>query len=378
MRSAAIINPSTPAEAAARAALDRLERLLAQDPGDAVLLAQAADAALAAGALERAQQLIESGRRLSAGGSVWRFRQSSLHIARRELDQARAVLGALQQEGLRHPLIAHNLARLASIEGDFGACLEILRPWVDSEAGRSDSALQMLWLRALHRLERFNEAWQWARQRLTEGSLSPHAAAVASLVAIDVADLEAALALSQQALDAGEPPLEALVARACVALHQGDGAQARELLEAALELNPKEGRTWSALGFVALLEQRLSEARLVFERTLVLLPAHIETWHGLGWCRLLQHELAGAVKAFEAALRLDPGFAESHGALAVAQALQQQGQSAREHLARALELEPWNLAAHYAQALLSGQTGDLPAVERLARRYLGRSSWRGR
>lgn len=378
MRSAAIINPPTPAAAAAAAALDRLERLLGQDPGNAALLAQAADAALAAGALERAQQLIEAGLRLPGAGSVWRFRQSSLHIARRELDQAREVLGALQREGLRHPLIAHNLARVVSLEGDFGACLEILRPWIDSEAGRSDSALQMLWLRALHRLERFNEAWQWARQRLAEGSLSPHAAAVASLVAIDVADLEAASALSQQALDAGEPPIEALVARACVALHERDGAQARGLLEAALQLNPKDGRSWSALAFVTMQEQRLDQARLLFERALALLPGHIETWHGLGWCRLLQHELEAAAEAFEAALRLDPAFAESHGALAVARALQQQGERARAHLARAIELEPWNLAAHYAQALLAGQTGELPEVARLGRRYLGRSSWRGR
>ena len=372
------MNTPDPHPAAPTNPLERLEQFLRLDPGNPLLLAETADAALAGGAYERAQQLIDTGLALPGDPSIWRFRHSSLYIAQRRLDEAHQILSALLQEGGKHPVVAHNLAYIELLRGDFEACLRVLQPWIDSPAGKDDGALQILWLRALHRLDRVDEAWQWAKPRRADGSLSPAAAGVASLVALDVGDMEAALDLSQRALEADIPPMEALVARASVALAQRDAPCARELLEAGLKLNPQDGRAWSTLAFTAMLEKQLGQAQQLFEKALRFGPDHIETWHGLGWTCVLRQNLAGAAAAFESALRLDPQFGENHGALAVVKALQGQDQSALEHVGQAIELEPSNMAARYAQALLSGEAGELEAFQRLTRRFLGKSRRRAR
>ncbi len=372
------MNTGKPENGTMKSALDRLEEFLELDPANPLLLAETADAALAGGAFQRAQQLINDGLKLPGDPSAWHFRQANLYIAQRHLDEARHVLATLEQAGGKHPAIAHNLGYIQLLKEDFEACRETLQPWIDTGAANDDSALQILWLRVMHRLDRMEEAWDWVKQWRAAQVLSPGAAGVASLIALDLGDFDAALALSQQALHDAGPQLEALVARASVSLARQDAASARHSLDAALKLNPDDGRTLSTMGFVAMLEHRVGEARQRFNKALSFVPGHIETWHGLGWACVLQQDWVAAQAAFESALRLDPEFAESHGALAVVHALQGHTQYARDHIDRATQLDASNLAARYAQAVLSGQARDLQDLERLTRPHSGKRHRRPR
>ena len=369
---------SQPAANAASPRLDRLEQLLRVDPENPLLLADTADAAIAAGAFDRAQELVDAG--LAATGSLpgWRFRQATLYIARRRLDDARAVLLALERDGGKHPTLSHNIAYVEFLKGDLEACLKVLEPWMGGAAGGEDSSLQVLWLRAMHRLDRMEEAWEWVQTRMAARALSPQGAGIASLIALDLTQMDAAAALSKEALATGAPQLEALVASASVALSAQDAPRARQLLEAGLRLNPDDARVWSTLGFVSMLEERLPDARKAIEKALEIAPGHVETWQGLGWACVLQQDWPAATSALEEALRLDPDYGESHGALAVVLALQGRTDAARKHCERALELDPSSVSARYASAIISGEARDLKEMQRLAGRLMSRSRRRAR
>jgi tetratricopeptide (TPR) repeat protein len=233
-----------------------------------LLLADTTEAALATGAFERAQQLIDAGLQVPGDTRAWRFRQSGLYIAERRLDEARQVLLVLEQEGGKHPAIAHNLAYVELLKGSFQSCVEIIEPWIGAGAASGDdSSLQVLWLRALHRPDRTEEAWQWVKQRLAAASLSPAAAGVASLIAVDLGNLDAALGLSQQALD-GRPPkhIETWQGLGWTCVLQRDLPSAATAFEVALRLDPDYGESHGALAVVQALHGQAESARELVDR----------------------------------------------------------------------------------------------------------------
>jgi cytochrome c-type biogenesis protein CcmH/NrfG len=178
--------------------------------------------------------------------------------------------------------------------------------------------------------------------------------------------MDDAMALSQQALDAGFIQVEPLMARASVALAQRQGAAARELLQTALKLNPDDARTWSSLGFAGLIDQEFGAAREAFETASSLRPSQIESWQGLGWTCVLQQDYPSAVGAFAKAVALDDESAESHGGKAVAHAAQGEQEDARQHIARALVLDGADPAARLAQDILAGKSAGPDALNTLA------------
>lgn len=355
--------------------LDRLERFLQEDPQNETLLADAFETGLAAGAFDRAAFHLNHAHALGYRGPAWPLREAQWLLAQRRFDEASAVLEATAPEasGSLATAVAHDLAYIALKTGNFSAGLERLAPWLEasnSEAS-SDPALQVLWLRLLHRGRGPADAVAWARQREAENRLSPQLAGVAALAALDENDFDSCLRWSDAALRQGGPTLEALVARASAALAQRDVAVARKLLEQALHEHPDDGRSWSAMGYTDLLEQRLPQARGDFEKALAHMPEHIGTWHGLAWTLLLQGELDGAQRAFERALTLDRNFGESHGGLAVVLARRDDREGARQAIARALGLDVGSISARYAEAVLDGSAQDAQALQRLAHRLLG-------
>ena len=367
------MNSPLPDQPTPKARHERLELLLQQDADNGLLLADAAEAALAAGALDRADQLIEMGMRQPDGDSAWRFRLASLRIAQRRLAEARALLLALEAEGGKHPAVTHNLAYVELLAGNFSTCAQMLRPWIDdgiAGAGSQDPALQALWLRAMNHLGLLEEAWDWTQRRIASGTLGAPAAGVASLIAVDLSRMDDALQLSQLALDAGVAQVEPLIARASVALTKREGAAARKLLQAALKLNPNDARTWSCLGFAEMVDQKYGASREAFEKALRVVRSHLESWQGLGWACVLQHELQAAGKAFDEAIALDAMNAESLGGRAVVHALQGATKLAQEYADRALALDSVNKSAQFAQGLLLGEKAGPEALKALATNLL--------
>jgi tetratricopeptide (TPR) repeat protein len=360
----------------AAARLMRLERYLQEDPANAALLADACDAAIEAGEHAHALVHLAAAAGLGLDPQAWTFRRARLCIAQRDLERAGELLESLRAAMGQHPVLAHDLAYVAFLQDDFSRCRELLQPWLDDGtpggAMPADEleALQVLCLRATHRLGLVQEGWTWARDRAAEGKLLPAAQGVASLLAIDADDFGAASALADTALDSHPLQGEALVARATVALAQRETSLAGKLLARALEGNADDGRTWSTLGFASLQAQDLERAETQFERALRTMTAHIGTWHALGWTRLLRQDLAGALRAFQEALALDHNFAESHGALGLVLGLRGDGAQAEHHLAVADRLDPQNVTGRYARALLKGEAGEVQRLQDWVARLL--------
>ncbi|KQV92862.1 tetratricopeptide repeat protein [Rhizobacter sp. Root1221] len=356
--------------------LDRLEGYLQQDPENLALVGESFDAALQAGAWLRAETHLRKAQALAGHAPGWTLKEGQWLLAQHRFGEARAVLQVLSDapdvpDDLR-PVVAHDLAYIALREGAPESGLAVLAPWVEVTPSQAvDGALQVLWLRLMHRAQRLDAAMAWARERWQVRQLATAAAGVASLVALDESDFTASLLWSDHALKEPGAPVEALVARASVALAEQAPALSRQLLQHALRLNPTDGRTWSALAFTDLMEQQLDAARASFAKALQAMPEHVGTWHGLGWTCLSQGDTDAALRAFEQAIELDRNFAESHGGLAVVLAMRKANDAAQEAIDRAIRLDGTSLSARYAQALLSGDASDSRSLRRLATRLLG-------
>ncbi|HEX7649480.1 MAG TPA: tetratricopeptide repeat protein [Noviherbaspirillum sp.] len=366
------IRPTSDHSHVALERLARLESYLITDPANQQLISDAFDTAIAAGKFDRAETLLERGRRDATDFSAWAFRESNLRIAQRRLEDASALLQSLQEHLGLHPAIGQNLANIAFLQQRFADSRSLLQPFANAEdATANDSSLQVLWLRTLHRLNALQDALDWCDRHMKAGTLSPAAAGVASLICIDADRIALAKRLSEGSLSANPEQMEALAARATVALAERDPAEAKRQLEKALRINPEDGRSWSALGLANLLAGEVEQAVQDFRRAVNFMPSHIGTWHGLGWAHLMRRDLKEAHHAFETALSLDRNFAESHGALAVVQAMTGQRESAMESIERAMRLDKAGLSARYAEAILSGTADNAEAMQILAQRILG-------
>lgn len=367
------------AHAAAPDAIGRLQRLASyveDDPMNPQLLAEAWDAAMAAGDHVAAARFAGAGERCDEGGrAVWLQRQAHSAMAAGRHRDAEHLLVRARARGVPPQVVDHDLACIALKEGDLENCVGLLEPWLD--APESIDQVQALWLRAMHRLRRLAPAWEWVESRERSGlGLRSDAAAVASLLAIDADRFDAARTFADRALAHREDAVEALTARGCVALAEGDGGAAQRWLLAAEGVQPSDGRIQSALGLVALHAGRLDEAQRRFESAVEALPLHVGSWHGLGWSRLLQGDLEPAMAAFRQAVGLDPNFGESHGAVGLVLVLQGRRDEAEPHLRRAHGLDARNVTASFAQALGSGQVTP-SQFNALARRLLDRPGFFG-
>jgi len=367
------------------ARLERLQRYLLEDPANPVLLVDAFETALACGEHGQAEAVIEAAESRGGDRAQWMFRRARLAIARKDLALAAELLEALRRDTDDHPVVVHDLAHVCLLQGDLPRCRSLLQPWMEEPAASAQNAmpapvhaaLQVLWLRALHRLQLLDDARSWALVRDAAGTLDASARGVASLIALDLGDFTTARQWSVTALEADPEQMEALVARACVALAEEETADATLLLQRALERNPTDGRVWSALGLAALQARNLPLAQARLETAVLHLPGHVGTWHALGWARLLQEARTAALDAFRHALALDRNFAESHGAIGLLLALGGQAADAQQHLDVADRLDPHNVTARYARALLAGDVRDAESLHRVAVRLLDRPGFFG-
>ncbi|TFY97072.1 tetratricopeptide repeat protein [Ramlibacter humi] len=360
------MNPNPSSAAATR--LQRLAAYLKEDPANPALLADACEAAIACGEHQRAREYIQSAERLSLDPAEWTFRRARLAIAQRELPEAARLLEQLATESGPHPVLAHDLAYVRFLQGDAEACHAVLQPWLEQAAKLPDPqrrALQVLWLRAEHRLQHLEEALEWARRQDGAGTLDPVARGVASLIALDENELDLARRWAEAALLADPTQHETLVARGSVALADGDLPGAARWLQQALQGHPDDGRTWSALGFASLQAMKLPDAQAQLERAVTAMPEHIDSWHALAWARLLQGDRGAALAALREALKLDASHAGTHAALALVLALGGEREEAERHLSEAERLDPGHATSAYARAVLSGQAGDARSLQQL-------------
>lgn len=361
------MNPTAPAQPLG--SLESLEGYLAQDPGNDGLRAEAFDTALRLGQLDRAALHLGAGLQSGQRAQAWRLRQGHLQMAQRDWPAAVATLTHLLDHGEPPAALVEaascDLALIALRTGQPDEGLARLAPLMPPQAAPSPP-VQVLWLRLKHHSDELGDLLDHAKAWAAAHALTPEAAGVASLAALDAGELTLSQAWSREALTRLPRQLEALVVQGSLALARQAPAEAQQWLQQALQVNPQDGRAWSAWGFAQMLGGDLAAARAGFDRAVEALPEHIGTWHGLGWACVFQGDLAAARLAFEQALALDRNFAESHGGLAVVLAHQGDRTAAEGAVAVALRLDRHCMSAHYAQAVLQGKADDPAHLQRLA------------
>ena len=352
-------------QATARQRLTRLQGYLSVDPGNETLRADIFYTALEAGELDVAQAELTRALGERADDPVWRHRRSTLFLATKRYDEARAALQELLDAGVNDPAIVHDLAFALFRLGHVDRAAETVLPLLDAPELR-DGPAWPLWLRCMHRLEREDVGLERFRAQLALGGPSADAIGVASLMAIDAGQLAEANVWSKTALQRQPDHLEALVARGTLALSAGALQEALQYYQRALSVSPSDGRTWSGVALVRMAFGDLPGADEAFGRAVETMPEHVGTWIAHGWCRLLRNEPAEARRSFEEAVRRDRNLGECHGGLAVALARLGERDAAKREIDLALRLEPKGLGARYAEAVLAGKAEDPDTVRKLS------------
>ena len=243
---------------------DRLDGYLRFDPSNELLLADAFEAAMAAGRLDRAEAHVRAGLTDTATPASWQFRQASLAIARNDLAGAQELLSRLKSSPHVEPAVLFNLGFVHYRLKHFEDCVDVLQPLVVRVPNELEwvSKAQAMWLRALHRLGELNRAWKWVMEaQQAQTNLEAEVCGVASLLALDIDQLEHAHRLSEWALQRLPSQTEALVVRGSIALGRGNADVAAASAQAVLREHGEDGRTRSLLGFATLLSQDLPGQR---------------------------------------------------------------------------------------------------------------------
>jgi tetratricopeptide (TPR) repeat protein len=351
-----------------RAQLERTQVYLAQDPDNLSLLARGIDLALALGDAAEAQRHADHALALKPGDPYFRFRAARASAASRDWEQAVPALQALLDEHA-DANIASALAQCLIAQGRHEEAAGVLVPFGDDAELSAEAAVQLV--RSLHHAGRLDEAKAIAARHAGRLSAAPAFCAAASLLYLDLGELDAAARLAAEARAGGAAPIEALVVQGSLALTE-DTARAAALFDQVLAVSPEEGRSWAGLGMASMMKRDFDTAQTQLERARKAMPHHVGTMHLLAWSRLLKGDLDGAQRDFAAALDEDRNFGESHGGMAVAHAMRGERAQAEREIELALRLDPESLSARYAQMVLSGVADDPERFSRLAVKLLAR------
>ena len=350
---------------------ERLNRLLGyvkQDPENLLLIGVLFDQAMLLRELSIAEDAINKGLQLSNHDAGWRNRQAILLIAKRQFDDAKAILLELAETGHMESGVQFNLAYIAFCSHQYEQALALANELL-SDAALAAEALYLI-IRCMHHLKQFKEALLLMDSAHTGNEVSPKVFGAAALLAVDSGDLELAKEFAGKALSRAPDQVDALVAMGTLILLDRDVDQSLQVLTRVLALKPDEGRAQSAIGLCYMQKNDPVQALPYLKSATENMPMHIGTWLALGWCYISQQDLSHANSAFTQALNLDRNFAESHGAYAVCSLMQGQKQLAEEHTERALRLDPRCMSGLYARAILNGSEEDMKQVSQFADQIL--------
>ncbi|MGK6317894.1 tetratricopeptide repeat protein [Sphingomonas sp. DT-204] len=337
--------------------LDMLLGFLDRDPENVAMLADAADAALAARKPDIATSLLD---RLAALGSIGPRERNLAGLAAMQtqrFDDAAGIFRALLDEGQDAPGLRFNFAWSAAAAGDFDGALQAL----DDATVDALPQAAMLKTQLLHQTERWEEAAAFARVAIARHPDDPGLMAAVSVLALDLEDSELARACAARA---GEHP-DALTTLGALALAEDDAAAARALFDRALAANRSASRAWIGRGLTKLLSGEQMAAGADIDRGAEMFGDHLGSWIAAGWAYFVAGDRTTARKRFETALEIDPAFAETQGSLAVLDVLDGRIAEARERATVALRLDRQSYSAALAQTLLAAGDGDRERARRI-------------
>lgn len=344
---------------ASRVAL--LSRYLEQDPGNARLAVECAEAALEAGqpalALTALAQVPEDHELSDRAGNLAGL------AAMRSGDQATAQrhFSRLLEQRPDDPALRFNLAWSRALEGDAEGARETL----------DDALLETLPQAALLDLQlahRFDDDLEPARAKMAaylarHGDYAPLQAA-ASVLAMELGDTELARACASKA---GDHP-DALATLGALDLGQNLADEAKRRFSRSLQLRSDNPRAHIGLGLAKLASGDKAGACLSLDKGAEQFRDHLGSWIAAGWAHCLAGDPEQARARFETALVLDDTFAEAQGSLAALDALTGDLDAARQRLDRAVRLDRASFSAALAGTLLAQAEGDEEGARRLFER----------
>jgi tetratricopeptide (TPR) repeat protein len=336
---------------------DRLLTLLAADPDNLSLIADAADAALAERRPAEAAELMA---RYAAAAPLPPREAGLAGLAALQLgrfEAAAAQFGSLTEIGVDDPAVRFNLAWSRAMLKDHAGALAL----IDEPLARELPQAAMLKVQLLHEQGAFDEAASCARDYIERHPDHRGLMAAVSVLALDVED--EALA-ARCAGKAGDHP-DALTTLGTLALGEERATEALDIFERALARNANVPRAWVGLGLAKLLSGQPESAAADIDRGAEMFGDHLGSWIASGWTYFVNKDLVTSRARFEHALALDPKFAESHGALAVLDILDGRTDEGRARSEVALRLDRNCYSGALAKVLLASAAGDAEQARRI-------------
>lgn len=342
--------------------LARLLGYLESDPGNAALLRDCAEAAMAAGDAAVADDCYA---RLETADVLTESEASAAGLAAMQSGRQARAIGLFETLADAHPgdpAIRFNLAWSLALDRQYDRAETLL----DEATVAALPQAAMLDLQLRHERGDFDGAAEKLRPYLAaHGDYAPLQAA-ASVLAMDL-DEEA---LARQAAIAGGDHPDALTTLGTLTLGDGDAAEAHRLLERAMAQNAASPRTWIGLGLANLSLGATAEALQQIDHGAALFEDHLGSWIAAGWAYLVAGDHDTAAVRFAKAMSLDDNFAECHGSLATMQALGGDFEAARRSIAIAFRLDRQCFSAAFAQILVVSAAGDASKAGHILERAL--------
>lgn len=351
---------------------ERLTTYLARDPGNLMLLEEAADAALLCGLKTEAMILLDRALVIEPASPSLQFKKGKVLLATQDYPGAAAAYQQMVDAGNYHPAISYNLAYALFASGQPVEALKQL----DSIAPawhKELPQLELLYARTLHRLQDHEQALRHADAYVGLNPGDPEGQGLKALLLYDSGENDLAASIAHELLVKRERDPMAHLVLGSIALEVRDGTEAEAHFRQVVDDDPSAGRSWSGLAFAMLLQSRLDDAVGHFETAVRYMPDHLGTWHGLAWARIMQRDFDGARAAVDAAMALDRTFSENHGTLAVLLVLQGRIPEAETEAKRGMRLNPRSAASHFARSLLLAHGGDAAGSRRLVNKILAGS-----
>jgi tetratricopeptide (TPR) repeat protein len=277
----------------------------------------------------------------------------------RQLDWDRAAerFEALMGEGADAPGLRFNLAWSLAMAKRFDAALPLLDEATSAELPQAAE----LEVGLLHQRGEFERAGERARALIQIHPDHRGLNAVVSTLAIDIEDVELAMATAEKA---GDHPA-ALVTLGTLVLGEDEPERAAGIFDAALARDPNAPRALVGRGLARLLTGDQAEAAREIDRGAEIFGDHLGSWIAAGWAYMLAGDRGAAKARFERAVALDDTFGEAQGSLAVIELLEGDVEGARHRTEIALRLDRTGFAAALASMLLAAGEGDEERAERI-------------
>ena len=324
--------------------LELLLRLLDQDPANASLLSDAADAALTERRPDIARDLYTRCEALAPLSSAQLGQAGLAAMQQADFAAAEAIFARLHQQQPADASLRFNLAWSLAMLKRFDEALALL----DEQTVIALPQAAMLRIQLMHDGERHDEAFAEAKRHIERHPSHKGLAAAVSVLAMDMEDV----ALARECATRGGEHPDALTTLGVLALGDEQGGQAKALFERALKLNTKAPRAWVGVGLAALAAGDSAAAARDIEHGAEMFAEHVGSWIAAGWAHVIKGDLEAGRRCFAKALALDHNFSESHGSLGVIAILENRFDDARPLAATALRLDKQSFSGALAHALL--------------------------